>query len=286
MQVRTPVHTNQSNLSKEFFEKGERCMGGDEKRFFKLFQESTFEGSRAAAREMKKIAKRQTKQNQKIMLFHSLYFLARSKSEMLSWPNSPLLVILQFVDPNMLSGDEREPLQEGQAKETPLHQLVFLVDPFDYSNHENQLILAKQLIEHSANVNAVSIPNARTPLHSACDACIVTNLDFVELLLKSGGDPNAQDPRGLTPLMCTTKHAPGAAKFLLNWPTTDANMTNRSGESFLFKVRKTVKFFTNKIAIPDSPDQVQHQFLLQQWIASEEMLVKRGAVDTGITTLG
>jgi hypothetical protein len=48
----------------------------------------------------------------------------------------------------------------------------------------------------------------------------VTNLDFVELLLKKGADPNSQDHLGGTPLTFTKKFAPGAAKFLLNWPTT------------------------------------------------------------------
>jgi ankyrin repeat protein len=274
MQVRTPFHTNKSILSKENFEKGVRCMTGEDgKRFFKLFQESTFEGSRATAREMKKIAKRQTTYNQKIMLFHSLHFLARSKSEMLSWPNSPLLVMLQFVDPNMLSG-------EG----APLHQLAFLADPFDYSTHKSQLILAKQLIEHGANVNAVS-SRGQTPLHIACFGGVVMNLDFVEYLLEKGADPNAQDHRGLTPLMFTVRLAPGAAKFLLNWPTTDANITSRYGESFLARVRQAVKIFTVKVASPDNSEQVQNQFLLQQWIVIEEMLVKRGAVDTGVATL-
>jgi ankyrin repeat protein len=248
-------------------------MGEDGKRFFKLFQESTKDESRAAAREMQKIAKRQTKQNQEFLLFHSLRFLARSKLEMLSWPNSPLLVILQVVDPNILSG-------EG----TPLHQLAFLADPFDYSTHKKQLILANQLIEHGVNVNAVA-SSGQTPLHSACYGGLVTNLDFVEFLLEKGADPNAQDCRGLTPLMCTPKLAPSAATFLLNWPTTDANITNRSGESFLARVRQAVKFFSVTVARPDNSEQVQHQFLLQQWIAIEEMLVKRGAVDTGITTL-
>jgi hypothetical protein len=32
-----------------------------------------------------------------------------------------------------------------------------LADPSNFSTHENQLILAKQLIEHGANGNAVSI---------------------------------------------------------------------------------------------------------------------------------
>jgi hypothetical protein len=85
--------------------------------------------------------------------------------------------------------------------------------------------------------------------------------------------------------MCTTKLASGAAKFLLNWPTTDVNITTRSGASFLARVRNAVKHFSNSGARPANPDQVQHHFLLQQWREIEEMLVERGAHDTGITAL-
>ncbi len=92
------------------------------------------------------------------MLFQGLRLLIRSGSDMLSWPNSPLLVMLQFVDPNVLTGDENTPLAGGYGREGPLHDLAYLADLFDYSTHENQLILAKHLIEHGANSNAVSIP--------------------------------------------------------------------------------------------------------------------------------
>jgi ankyrin repeat protein len=122
-----------------------------------------------------------------------------------------------------------------------------------------------------------------TPLHGACCADVVTNLDFVDLLLEAGADANAQDQDGLTPLMWTIDFAPGAAKLLLNWPTTDANITDRSGASFLAKVRETVENFSDEIALPDDPEQVQHQFLLQQWRDIEAMLVERGAIDAGIT---
>ncbi len=233
--------TKAKKLSKEAFEAGERSLSEDLKQFFKLFEESTLEGSQAAARKMKKIAKRQTKHSQMVLLFHSLYFLARSDSVMLSWPNSPLLVMLQFVDPSVMLGNEL-------ASVTLLHDLADLAAPSDISTHENQLTLAKQLIEHGANVNAVPIPNGKTPLHHACSSNAVTNLDFVELLLKKGADPNFQDSRGATPLMCTVPGAPGAAKFLLNWPTTDANIAARSGESFLARVRRTIciKHFSNQ----------------------------------------
>jgi hypothetical protein len=269
MQVRTDYHTTFSISLKEQFERKECNLDEDAKRFFRLFQESTFEGSQAAARKMKKIAKRQTKQTQKFLLHYSLNFLARSDSEMLSWPNSPLLVLLQFVDPNVLFG-------EKGTSVTPLDILTILADAFDYSTHENQLILAKQLIENGADVNAVRIPKGETPLHHACFGGNVTNLDFIEYLLKAGADPNAQNNLGATPLMYTGPNAPGAATFLLKWPTTDANITDRSGESFLVKVRSTITIFSDAIARPDNPEQVQDQFLLQQWRDIEDMLVERG----------
>jgi hypothetical protein len=222
------------------------------------------------------------------MFFHSLHLLARSSdSEMLSWPNSPLLVLLQFVDPNVSSGEAGEvaPLQEGQTRFTPLHMLADVTDPFQYSTHENQLILANQLIEHGANVNAATSPVNKTPLHTACYGSNVTNLDFVELLLEKGVDPNSQDHLAMTPLMCTVPEAPGAAKFLLNWPTTDANITSSTGASFLATVRFAITAYSDQIALPDIPDQVQDQFVLQQWREIECMLVERGAHDTGITLL-
>jgi hypothetical protein len=135
-------------------------------------------------------------------------------------------------------------------------------------------MLAKQLIEHGANVNAVSIPHGATPLHNACYIENVTNLDFVELLLERGANPNTQNPQGLIPLMFTTPYSSGAAKFLLSWPTTDANITTRSGTSFLAVVRSTIITTLNRIARPNNTEKVQEEFLLKQWREIEEMLVK------------
>jgi hypothetical protein len=265
-QMRTSYHTTFSATLKEQFERDKHILPDGVKRFFKLFEESTFEGSRATAQTMTRFARRQTKSEKKGMFYHSLHFLARfCNSEMLSWPNSPLLVMLQFVDPNDMT--------IGEMKGTPLLLLADLADASEYSTHVNQLILAKQLVEHGANVSSVSNIQGMTPLHRACFSGNVTNLDFVEYLLEEGADPNAQDDTGLTPLMYTTTDAPGAAKFLLNWPTTDANITSRSGESFQSNVRGVQKLFSDKLARPDNPDTVQDQFLLQQWRGIEEMLV-------------
>jgi hypothetical protein len=163
--------------------------------------------------------------------------------------------------------------------------LADLADPSDYSTHEKQLILAKQLIERGANVNAVAVPHGTTPLHDACYGGNVTNFDFVEYLMIKGADPNTEDHMELTPLMCTILDAPGAAKFLLNWPITDLNITNRSGASFLSEVNSAITDVSGIIALPANPYQIPLQFLLQQWRDIEEMLVERGARDTGITAL-
>jgi hypothetical protein len=188
--------------------------------------------------------------------------------------NSPLLVML-----HVLSGDEDDAL-EGGGTDALLHDLADMADPSDYSTQENQLILAKQLIEHGANVNAVS-SGGTTPLHNACYSGVVTNLDFVELLLEAGADPNAQDHMGKTPLMATTTHAPGAAKILLNWPTTDVNITTRSGESFLVRLHSFITTYSDLLAsfAPTNGRRapVEQQFLLKQWRGIEEMLVERGA---------
>jgi hypothetical protein len=89
----------------------------------------------------------------------------------------------------------------------------------------------------------------------------------------------------MTPLMRTAPYAPGTAKFLLNWPTTDVNISDRSGLSFLASVRSAIADFSNQVAPPDDLDRVLHKFLLQQWREIEEMLAERGAHDSGITAI-
>jgi hypothetical protein len=129
LQLRQPFHTRRSTALKGKFETLEGTLDEDDKRFFKLFKESTFEGNRVAARKMTKIAERKSKFDQEFLVFHSLHFLIRfSDSKMLSWPNSPLLVLLQFVDPNVLTGEDDAPMQEGETRFTLLHDLAHLAD--------------------------------------------------------------------------------------------------------------------------------------------------------------
>jgi hypothetical protein len=58
MQVRSDTHTERSKASQVDFESSELqlCLHEDTNRFFKRSEESTFEGSQAAARKMKKMA--------------------------------------------------------------------------------------------------------------------------------------------------------------------------------------------------------------------------------------
>jgi ankyrin repeat protein len=58
----------------------------------------------------------------------------------------------------------------------------------------NQCILAKQLIEVGANVNARAqcCLKKSTPLHAACWSGHCTNLDLIQLLLDHGANPNAK----------------------------------------------------------------------------------------------
>jgi hypothetical protein len=116
-------------------------------------------------------------------------------------------------------------------------------------------------------------------LHKACFALNLTNLDFVELLLKSGTDAaNTQDhAEGRTLLSYTTQFAPGAANFLLSSPQPrtsilpiNLDIPSYSGFARLF---------------PDYSDQIRETFLLKQWRDIEEILVERGAIDTEITAL-
>jgi hypothetical protein len=122
MQVRMIVHMSRSIDLKEQFERHKRSLDEDMQRFFNLFHESTFEGSMAAALEMRTIAEPRTDHDKRFLMFHSFQFLIWSDSKTHSWPNSSLLVMLQFVDPSVLFGI-------GETRETPLHHLADLAAP-------------------------------------------------------------------------------------------------------------------------------------------------------------
>jgi hypothetical protein len=71
MQVRDSQHLVNAAKAEEIFREMEHDSCEDGKRFFKLFKESTFEGSKAAARKKKKIINRLTKHKRKALFVHS-----------------------------------------------------------------------------------------------------------------------------------------------------------------------------------------------------------------------
>jgi hypothetical protein len=106
----------------------------------------------------------------------------------------------------------------------------------------------------------------------------------------------------MTPLIRTAPGAPGAAKFLVNWPTTDVNIApaaqplsqdrpllgsrvitedeRRSralaGVPFLSQVRMLILCTLEEIACSGNPNQtLSCQLKLRQWRAIEKMLVER-----------
>jgi hypothetical protein len=291
MQVQTNQHKEAFDDLERRFQGVEGRLNEDGKRFFKLFAESTREGSQAAAREMEKIAARQTKSNQKGMLFYSLSILMRTDSKKLRWPNSPLRIMLLFVDANERWADSLEELATGQTllrhlsyeanNQDQSRLLSYEANNQDQSFHRNQVILGQQLFRHGANANLDAFLDGFTPLHIASYSSTVTNLDFIQLLLEKGANPNAQNIRGETPVMFAIPMAPGAAKFILEWctPSTtdiDIHITSPAGTTLLDMVHSTIEKFFNA-SLLDNPDQPVNIFLLQQWSDVQKLLEERAS---------
>jgi ankyrin repeat protein len=75
----------------------------------------------------------------------------------------------------------------GQTGATALHVAAFW----------GRLSIAKLLLAHGANVDAISTPNRWTPLY---DAVHSRRVEIARLLLQSGANPDATDKDGATPL--------------------------------------------------------------------------------------
>jgi hypothetical protein len=117
----------------------------DFKQFFKLFQESKPGGRKATAHEMKQITLRQREQIMDAWLLATQPKLVHVDVERLAWTSSPLLVLLECMDPTALSEDNKHAVF--------LSWLTKLVYPDDHRAYASQLILAQQLVEHAVDVN-------------------------------------------------------------------------------------------------------------------------------------
>jgi hypothetical protein len=94
--------------------------------------------------------------------------------------------------------------------------------------------------------------------------------------LENGANPNAQNNKGQTPLMHTVEASPGAAKFLIEWPTTDVNVRARTGMTVLALVRDAIKnlqrnWFMAMMDGENEDEMIRQGYLLSQWCEIEKM---------------
>jgi hypothetical protein len=93
------------------------------RRFFDLFFESQADTDHTdTVRQMKKVVRKVSRPDRKVILFRSLFVLFQLPFEMLKLPTSPLKVALQSVDASVMNRDD------GNGC-TPLHCLAELIDP-------------------------------------------------------------------------------------------------------------------------------------------------------------
>jgi hypothetical protein len=240
-------------------------------RFFKLFRESRPGGRRIAAQEMKQIVRRLGDHEKLYWLMLSLHTLVSVDSTRLKWLSSPLLVLLECMDPTALPLNDLISWLAGVTNPDAYPE----ADPHHFSAH--QLVLAEQLFEYGVDLND-EIATRATSLNIACNSDMVVNLEFIYLLLQHGADPNAAH-QGRTPLTRTIKWAPSAAKVLIEWPTTNVNIVNQSGVSMLALVRELILKIVATVDTNHENPRIRAQdvFLLEQWREVENMLVEKGA---------
>ena len=267
-----------------------RALPRDMKQIFALFEKKGTD--EAALKKMKKLFLRQTKANKHIFFFLCLDVLAVAPTKMLDLPTSPLKLALQYVDPNVLCT-----MNNDKGGGTALHAVCLWKDPSAGRVSDNQLVIARQLLEAGAKVGATTSKDRAkcTALHFACWSKSSTNLELIQLLLDKGADPNAPNMFGETPLMYTLAFAPGAAKFLLEYAADKldlnrvaySNSDNVAGKSILAQVRGVIlqlsisySGFESKEKTPSNVEEhAKTGYLIGQLKELEELLVARGALE-------
>mmetsp|Transcript_13319 Transcript_13319/g.27293 ORF Transcript_13319/g.27293 Transcript_13319/m.27293 type:complete len:493 (+) Transcript_13319:196-1674(+) len=184
------------------------------------------------------------------MLHQSIGILLSLGADVIKQPTSPLKVLLEYgeVDPNFLSHPPHTRSPDSSSYRA-LHFLSELTVP-DVDRLDCQVLIARQLFEHGADVNALTNAGCGniSPLHKACMSPTCTNLDLIKLYLDHGANPNLQSYGGKTPLHFTLGMAPSAARLLLTYPyeeslapTIDVNVPAEGGSRFLSGVVDTIK---------------------------------------------
>lgn len=167
--------------------------------------------------------------NDKIVFLHAMCcLLLHAKPWQVDLPTSPVKILLQVgVDANAIP-------------EKGVYNCLTLLAA-QHSDKEsfkkNQVAIARQLIEGGADVNRPSLENGAgliAPLYFACRSTHCTNLDFIQLLIENGANPNQQTVDGMTPLLASIEMAVGAAIFILkfehaNKVEVDPNVQSKNG---------------------------------------------------------
>lgn len=179
---------------------------------------------------MKNIAKTIPTNDQIVFMHAMCCLLLYAKPWQIDLPTSPLKILLQVgVDANAIP-------------ENGVYNCLTLLAAQHSekgSFKQNQVTIARNLVEAGADVNRSSLRDGAgliAPLYFACFSTHYTNLDFIQLLLENGANPNQQTVDGMTPLLASLEMAVGAAIFVLkfkhaNKVEVDPNVRNNRGET-------------------------------------------------------
>jgi hypothetical protein len=124
VQVQIEDHKDNFENVEEQFQGAERSCDEDGKRFFKLFTESTREGSRAAALEMKKIAARQTRLMQIELIFIVYPFLCVPTRKSFDGPTVHFASCFNLSIPTCVWGQPPRRRHQKNGREKSLHSTI------------------------------------------------------------------------------------------------------------------------------------------------------------------
>ncbi|MGE8037968.1 ankyrin repeat domain-containing protein [Lysinibacillus sp. NPDC093692] len=139
------------------------------------------------------------------------------------------LLLKNGADPNIESTTHHKKARwtpEFTSTTTPIELAIY-----DYNIVEETLHL---LIEYGADVNKFTLVNRSSPLFTAVDA---EDYQAVEVLLKSGANPNILNKFGYTPLMSSFQvYKPNITELLLEYgadPSIQSKETLNEGKTIL-----------------------------------------------------
>jgi hypothetical protein len=188
---------------------------------------------------MKKIASEMPANDKLVFLHVMCCLLLHAKPWQVDLPTSPVKILLQVgVDVNAIPEDGVYNCLTLLAAQNSERE----------SFKKNQVTIARQLIEGGAQVNLPSLEEGAgliAPLYFACASCSYTNLDFIQLLIENGANPNQQTVDGMIPLMSSIEMAVGAAIFILKFEhekkiEVDPNVRSKWGETVWSMLDKAI----------------------------------------------